>query len=51
MNIIALVTITLASIVDIQKREVPDILSYGLIVIGFLLSFLSENEPPRLAET
>ena len=41
MNIIALVTITLASIVDIQKREVPDILSYGLIVIGFLLAILS----------
>ncbi len=41
MNSIALVTITLASIVDIQKREVPDILSYGLIIIGFLLSILS----------
>lgn len=41
MNIIALVAIALASIVDLKKREVPDILSYGLIVIGFLLAILS----------
>ena len=41
MNIIALITITLASIVDLKKREVPDVLSYGLIIVGFLISILS----------
>lgn len=36
-NVLAVIALAVGSIVDLKKREVPDTVSYGAIILGFLL--------------
>jgi Flp pilus assembly protein protease CpaA len=41
VHFIAIIALIFASITDLKKREVPDIINYSLIVIGLILGLLS----------
>lgn len=43
-HVIAIVSLAIATIIDIKKREVPDTLSYGTIILGVVIAIMSTVE-------
>lgn len=43
-HVIAIVSLAIATVIDIKKREVPDTLSYGTIILGVVIAIMSTVE-------